>query len=274
MGLESLSNIGKKIRLNKILNKEGKAVIFAFDHALEHGPRDFFGERVDPRKIVEIAVRNDFSAIMMTRGGARATWDIWGGRIPLILKVTGKSSLRPKDQQLLQSAIGTVEDAIALDADAIAATVYWGSPYEDVMVEQFVEIAEQCEMYGLPILMLAYPRGPTIENRHDVEIVRYASRAGAELGADMIKTHYTGSTETFREVVKATPVPVMMSGGPKTATPEEFLRVVRSVMDAGAAGIVVGRNIFQSEIPDKMSAAVKAIVFENKSVEEASELLR
>ncbi len=211
---------------------------------------------------------------MTTRGIARATWDIWGGKIPLILKVTSKTSLRPKEEQLLQSPVGTVEDAIALNADAIAATVYWGSPYEDIMIRNFLDLTQACEMYGFPIMMLAYPRGPTIENRHDVEIVRYAARAGAELGADLIKTHYTGSTETFREVVRASPVPVLMSGGPKTKTPEEFLETVRSVMDAGAAGLVVGRNVFQSEEPEKISRAIKAIVFENYSVNEAIKFLK
>ena len=96
------SNIGKRIRLSRILTRE-KAVIFAFDHGFEHGPKDFPGERVNPRTIVKIAVRNKFSALMTTRGIARATWDIWGGKIPLILKVTSKTSLRPKEEQLLQS---------------------------------------------------------------------------------------------------------------------------------------------------------------------------
>ena len=267
------SNIGKRIRLSRILTRE-KAVIFAFDHGFEHGPKDFSGERVNPRTIVKIAVRNKFSALMTTRGIARATWDIWGGKIPLILKVTSKTSLRPKEEQLLQSPIGTVEDAIAIGADAIAATIYWGSPYEDVMIKNFLELTQSCEIYGFPIMMLAYPRGPTIDDRHDVEIVRYAARAGAELGADLIKTHYTGSTETFREVVKATPVPVLMSGGPKTDTHQEFLSTVRSVMDAGAAGLVVGRNIFQSDVPDKLAHAIKAIVFKKYTVEEAIKLLK
>ena len=265
----TLSSIGKSIRLNRIL-KNGKAVIFAFDHAFEHGPSDFPTDRVNPRDVVKIAVDNSFDALMTTKGAARATWDIWGGKIPLILKLTSKTILRPKEEQLLQSPIATVEDAIALGAEAVAITVYWGSPYEDLMIKTFVDFSQACEVYGLPIMMLAYPRGPTIENRNDPEIVRYAARAGAELGADMIKTHYTGSTETFREVVRATPVPVLMSGGSKAKNPIDFLRVVRSVMDAGAAGIVVGRNVFQSENPSEISKAILSIVHENASLDDAT----
>ena len=272
MIVANFSYIGKRIRINKIL-KDGKAVVFAFDHGFEHGPRDFPRDRVNPKDVVKIAVKNEFDGIMTTRGVARATYEIWGNNIPLILKVTSKTSLRPKDPQLLQSPIGTVEDAIALDADAVAATVYWGSPYEDIMIKKFVEISEECEKFGLPILMLAYPRGPTIPNRNDPEVVRYAARAGAELGADMIKTHYTGSVETFREVVRASPVPVMMSGGPRQENPGDFLRVVRNVMDAGAAGVVVGRNVFQSPNPDKISRAIIKIVHDDISLEEALRLL-
>lgn len=141
------------------------------------------------------------------------------------------------------------------------------------MIKNFLTISEKCDRYGIPILMLAYPRGPNISDRHDPEIVRYAARAGAELGADLIKTHYTGSTETFKEVVRATPIPVLMSGGPRKDNPTDFLKVVRSVMDAGAAGLVVGRNIFQSPNPEEISKAIISIVHENKSVKEASKFL-
>jgi len=269
----TFSTVGKKLRLERILGKDNKAVVFAFDHAFEHGPSDIPINRIDPKDVVKIAVKNGFDALMTTRGTARATYKIWENKIPLILKITSKTTLRPKEQQLLQSPIGTAEDAIALGADAVAVTVYWGSPYEDIMIKNFLTISEKCDRYGIPILMLAYPRGPNISDRHDPEIVRYAARAGAELGADLIKTHYTGSTETFKEVVRATPIPVLMSGGPRKDNPTDFLKVVRSVMDAGAAGLVVGRNIFQSPNPEEISKAIISIVHENKSVKEASKFL-
>lgn len=269
----TLSSIGKTVRLVRIL-KQGKAAIFAFDHGLEHGPSDFPEDRQDPKVSIRLAIESGFDAIMTTKGIAKATWNVWSGKIPLILKVTGKSKLRPQDAQLLQSPIGFVQEALAIGADALAATVYWGSPQEDLMVERFTNLASACERYGLPILMLAYPRGPTIPDRTKVEIVKYASRAGAEIGADLIKTHYTGSTESFREVVSATPVPVMMSGGPKADDERDFLKIVRSVMDAGGAGVVVGRNVFQSKNFVKMAKAIMLIVHEDASLEEASSYIR
>lgn len=246
MALDSCSGIGKRVRLSRIL-KDGKGVVFAFDHGFEHGPSDFAPERSNPRKVVELAVESGVDALMLTRGVAQATADIWAGRVPVIVKLTGKTSLRPPDMQMQQYRIGFVEDAVAMGADGVAATVYWGAPGEDAMAEEFAAIVSESERFGLPVMILAYPRGPSIIERHDEYIVKYASRASVEIGADIIKTHYTGSTESFRRVVESVPVPVLMSGGAKTEDPKEFLRTVKSVMDAGGAGVVVGRNVFQSQ---------------------------
>ncbi len=261
--------VGKYVRLRRIL-PDGKAVIFAFDHGVEHGPKDFPPEHVDPRVIISKVVEAGVDAIMMLPGMARITYDIWANRAALIVKVTSKTNLRPEDARLLQSVFGYVEDAVALGADAVAATVYWGSQYEDDMLRQWFMVREAAERYGLPCLQLAYPRGPAIKNMYDVEIVRYGARAAAESGADLIKTYFTGSRETFAEVVKAAcGVPVLMSGGPKAPTPLDFLKHVKDVMEAGGRGVVVGRNVFQHPNPKGMMRAIMAVVHEGKEPEEA-----
>ncbi len=268
------SGVGKNIRLQRILGYgEGKAVLLAMDHGIEHGPKDFPAQHLDPKVILEKVVKARIDAIMIPRGLARLTWDVWANRVPIIIKLTGKTSLRPPEKQFTQDPIGKVRDAIALGADGVAATIYWGSPEEDRMLANFTEIATECEVYGMPLLNLAYPRGPHMQKKEDVEIVRYASRAAAEVGADLVKTYYTGSKETFAEVVKSTPVPVLMSGGAKADRPEDFLALVKTVMEAGAAGIVVGRNVFQHEKPTEMLKAIMAIVHKNATVEEAAKLV-
>jgi len=260
----TFSSIGKRVRLSRIL-PDGKAVIFAFDHGVEHGPSDFPPEFVNPRVIIEKVVSAGVDAIMMLPGMARLTHDVWMGKVALIVKITSKTNLRPEESRLVQSVFGFVEDAIALGADAVAATVYWGSPYEDVMLERWFAIRNAADSLGLPCLQLAYPRGPHIKNIYDVEIVRYGARAAAESGADLIKTYYTGSKETFAEVVKAASgIPVLMSGGPRVEKAIDFLKVVKNVMDAGAKGVVVGRNIFQHKNPKGMAKAIMAIVHEGK----------
>jgi class I fructose-bisphosphate aldolase len=264
-------HIGKRVRLSRIL-PDGKSVIFAFDHGVEHGPADFPPEHVRPEKILSKVV-DAVDAIMMLPGVARLTSEVWAGRVPVVIKVTSRTSLRPEQERLLQSPLGVVEDAVALGADGVAATVYWGSQYEDVMLRTWVQVRRRADLYGLPCLQLAYPRGPAIKNMYDVEVVRYGARAAAESGADLIKTYYTGSTETFRLVVEAASgVPVLMSGGARAPTLLDFLRVVKSVMDAGAQGVVVGRNIFQHENPRGAARAISAVVHEGKSPEEALKL--
>jgi len=270
------SYVGKLVRISRILKSNGKAVIFAFDHGVEHGPRDFDipENRVDPRKILKPVVEAGVDAIMMLPGMAKLTYDIWAGKTAIIVKVTSKTNLRPKDEQFKQSVFGYVEDAVALGADAVAATVYWGSPEEDAMLDLWFAIRRAAEIYGLPCLQLAYPRGPHMENWYDVEIVRYAARAAAESGADMIKIYYTGSKETFAKVVEAAcGVPVLMSGGPRRERAIDFLKDVENVIAAGGRGVVVGRNVFQHPKPKEMLKAVMAVVHEGKSAEEAVKLV-
>ncbi len=266
----SFSSVGKRVRLSRIL-KDGKAVIFAMDHGMEHGPDEFPEEHLNPKVIISKVVSAGVDAIMVNPGIARLTYEEWGNKTALIVKVTGKTVLRPKEDQFLQSPTGIVEEAIALGADAVAATIYWGTPYEDVMMERFVEIANACSIYGMPILQLAYPRGPTIQNRYDVKIVKYGARAAAEIGADLIKTYWTGSKETFSQVVKAASgIPVLLSGGARTPKPIDFLKIVEQVLEAGGSGVVVGRNVFQLKNPEAMVRALIRLVHKGESPEEAA----
>ncbi len=266
------NTVGKRVRLSRIIGR-GRSVIFAFDHGVEHGPKDFTLETLNARTVIEKVV-GYVDAIMVLPGIARLTWDLWAGKTGLIVKVTSKTNLRPDEERLLQSPFGLVEEAVALGADGVAATVYWGSQYEDEMLREWVSIRSAADSYGLPALQLAYPRGPAIINMYDVEIVKYGARAAAESGADLIKTYYTGSAETFRQVVEAASgVPVLMSGGPKRSSDLEFLVDVYNVIKAGGKGVVVGRNVFQHRNPRGMLKAINAIVHEDKTPEEAVKLI-
>jgi fructose-bisphosphate aldolase/2-amino-3,7-dideoxy-D-threo-hept-6-ulosonate synthase len=120
---------------------------------------------------------------------------------------------------------------------------------------------------------MMYPRGKAIANPNDVEVVSHAARAGAELGADIIKTNYTGDIDSFRRVVDGCPVPVVIAGGPKTETDMEFLQMIDGAMQAGARGVAIGRNVFQHQDPVKMTMAIAAIVNKGKTAEEAIKIL-
>ncbi|MDP8003247.1 MAG: class I fructose-bisphosphate aldolase [Caldisphaera sp.] len=265
----SYSNIGIRVRLGRIL-KDGRAVIFAFDHGLEHGPSDFPDDRLLAKTILDKVVNSGVDAIMLLPGMARLTHEIWANKVNLVVKLTGKSNIRPPQSHYLQTRLGSVEDAISMGAEAVAATVYWGSDYENDMIQEWYLIKDAADAYGMPVLQLAYPRGSTIKNRYDPEIVMYGARAAAETGADLIKTYYTGSKETFAKVVEiAQGLPVVMSGGAVRDKPIEFLQDVYNVIQAGGSGVAVGRNVFRSNNISGMVRAIMKVVHDNLTPEEA-----
>jgi fructose-bisphosphate aldolase/2-amino-3,7-dideoxy-D-threo-hept-6-ulosonate synthase len=121
----------------------------------------------------------------------------------------------------------------------------------------------------MPLLAMMYPRGKKISSEHDVDVVKFAARAGAELGADIIKTNYTGDIDSFKEVTKGCPVPVIIAGGPKMNTTRDVLIMVKDSIEAGGVGTSIGRNVFQSENPTKLVKAFSMIIHDDASVDEA-----
>jgi fructose-bisphosphate aldolase/2-amino-3,7-dideoxy-D-threo-hept-6-ulosonate synthase len=131
------------------------------------------------------------------------------------------------------------------------------------------KVADECDQYGMPLLAMMYPRGPKVANEHECVAVAHAARIGAELGADIIKTNYTGNIATFKQVVESCPVPVIIAGGPKTDTAQQLLQVVYDSVEAGGAGLSIGRNVFQHKNPTLMVKALVGIVHDGASVEQA-----
>jgi class I fructose-bisphosphate aldolase len=141
------------------------------------------------------------------------------------------------------------------------------------MLQEFGEVQEEAHEVGIPAIAWIYPRGEAVKNDTSPEIVSYAARAGLEIGADAVKIKYSGTPETFSWAVKAAGViKVFMSGGPKAPTDETFLGQVKGAMDAGAAGLAVGRNVWQHQDPIKMATALKEIIFNGRDVSKALEV--
>jgi DhnA family fructose-bisphosphate aldolase class Ia len=126
----------------------------------------------------------------------------------------------------------------------------------------------------MPLVAMMYTRGQKIENEYDVKYVKHAARVGAELGADIVKVPYTGSVESFAEVVNGCPVPVVIAGGEKMDSDEDIFRMVEGALAAGAAGLSIGRNAFQHKNPTKMIQALSQIVHNNTTVEQAMDILK
>ena len=142
------------------------------------------------------------------------------------------------------------------------------------MLKKLGNTSEICDNWGMPLIAMMYPRGPKIKNEHDAEVVKLAARAGAELGADIIKTNYTGDPETFQEVVDGCPVPLVIAGGPRVETDCELLEMVKNAVDVGGAGVAIGRNVFQAESPRKTTRAITEIVHNDAEVDDALKILQ
>ncbi len=270
----------------KKIMPDGKVMILAYDQGFEHGPRDFLGhpEAGNFEYILDVARRGKFTGIVLHAGLAEKYADeIADSGVPLILKLNGKSELYTEEDPY-SPQLYSVEDAIALGASAVGYTVYSGSKYEDEMHKEFSKIIRQAHGQGLLAIGWMYPRGKSIFDRKSASktlkmaleeqeqssmaidetpsIVAYGARIGMELGADIVKVKYTGSPESFRWVAKsAYPTKVVMSGGSLAKSDTEFLSRVEGVLASGAAGIAVGRNVWQRQDPLIISRKIHQIIF-------------
>jgi len=276
----------KVAALTERIVPNGRAMILAYDQGFEHGPRDFL-ENPESRKmeyILDIAQKGRFTAVVVHAGLAeKYQSEIQDAKVPLILKLNGKSELYTGDDPY-SPQLYSVADALALGATAVGYTVYSASKYEDQMNKEFAAIIREAHNKGIPAIGWMYPRGKSLTDRElasrtikmaleerehtnlaideTYPIVAYGARIGLELGADIVKIKYTGSVESFKWVVQsASPTKVVMSGGPKTKTDEEFLTMVKEIIAAGAVGIAVGRNVWQRKNPLIISEKIRQIIF-------------
>jgi DhnA family fructose-bisphosphate aldolase class Ia len=143
-----------------------------------------------------------------------------------------------------------------------------GAEDEKLMLNDLGNVGRVAMEWGIPLLAMMYTRGPKIKNEYDVKLVKHAARVGAELGADIVKVVYTGSVESFREVVEGCFVPVVIAGGEKMGNDEDLIEMVKGAMAAGAAGVSIGRNIFQHKDPEKIVQAISKIVHSSIAIEE------
>ncbi len=247
------------IKLNKI-TKKGKAFFLAYDQGLEHGPTDFNDKNIDPRYIIDIAKKGKYTGIIFQKGIAeKYKEEIRKSKVPLIVKLNGKTNLfkgEPIARQLC-----TVKEAIKLGAAAVGYTIYLGSSYEDEMLHEFEKIQREAHSKQLPVVAWIYPRGKSVKNRKKAELMAYAARAGLEIGADIIKIHYSGNVKDLKWAVKsAGKTKVVIAGGIKKGEKELFKQVTE-IMQSGCIGIAIGRNIWQSKNPLVITTKIKKIIF-------------
>ena len=261
--------LGKRIRMERILNRNtGKTIIVPMDHGISVGPID--GLR-DMKSIIQNVSEGGANAIVEHKGLVTEGHRGGGNDIGLIIHLSGSTSLSPYPNA--KTLVCSVEEAIKIGADAVSIHVNLGNGGEREMLHDFGRVSYEARTWGMPLLAMIYPRGEKIKDEFDVNSVKHAARVGFEMGADIVKVSYTGSVDTFREVVRGSGIPVVIAGGPKMDSDKDILEMVKGSIDAGGSGISIGRNVFQHKNPKRMVQAMSAIVNDNSSVAAALKML-
>ncbi|HMK33277.1 MAG TPA: 3-hydroxy-5-phosphonooxypentane-2,4-dione thiolase, partial [Nitrosopumilaceae archaeon] len=253
---------GLKNRLARIIKPHsGRGVMLAVDHGYFLGPT----ERLEvPRKTIQPLLPYADS-LMLTRGVLRTSVDE-RYPIPIVLRVSGGSSIIGKD--LSNEKITTsIKEAIRLNATALALSIFVGAQHEHDSLVNLGKLVDEGEEYGMPVLAVTAV-GKELEKR-DARYLALSCRIAAEFGAHVVKTYYC---ENFEKVVNSCPVPVIIAGGPKLDSELDALQLTYDALQAGAVGVDMGRNIWQSDYPVPMIKAVRALVHQRVTVKEAHEI--
>lgn len=262
--------IGKHIRMERIMDRNtGRTIIVPLDHGVSVGP--ILGI-ADIKSTVAKIAEGGANAIVEHKGLVGAGHRGKGSDIGLIIHLSASTTLSPYPHS--KTLISSVEEAIKLGADAVSIHVNIGDEQEKDMLHDFGQVSYEARNWGMPLLAMMYPRGQKIKDEYDVEVVKHAARVGCEMGADIVKVSYTGSPETFRQVVEGCTVPVVIAGGAKMNSDREILEMVKGSIEAGGSGVSIGRNVFQHKNPSLMVKSMAKIIFENSSVDDALKILK
>jgi len=257
---------GLQNRISKIIKPQNnRALMLAVDHGYFLGPTE---KLENPKKVIAPLLKH-CDSLMLTRGVQRtsvsATTDT-----PMVLRVSGGSSIIGEDlsqEDITVSIDVSIEDAIRLNACALAMSIFVGSKYEYQTIVNLGKLVGEAEKYGIPVLAVT---AVGKELGKDARYLSLACRVAAEQGAHIVKTYYC---ENFEKVVQSCPVPIIVAGGKKI--PErDALQLTYNAIKGGAVGVDMGRNIWQSENPVAMIRAVRYIVHGNANVEQAFQLYK
>ncbi len=255
---------GMENRLSRILQpSDGHTVMLAIDHGYFLGP---LAKLERPGATVEPLVPYA-DALMLTRGVLRESIPA-GIDLPMVLRVSGGTSVLFED--VSNEAITTsVKEAVRVNASALALSIFVGAPHEHQSIVNLAHLVNECEEYGLPVLAVTAV-GKELEKR-DARYLGLACRIAAEHGAKFVKTYYC---EDFHKVAESCPVPTVIAGGPKLETELDAMRMAYDALQAGAVGVDMGRNIWQSEQPVAMIRAIRSVVHEEATPKEAHQLFQ
>ncbi|WP_306056614.1 2-amino-3,7-dideoxy-D-threo-hept-6-ulosonate synthase [Natronococcus wangiae] len=251
---------GIDARLERI-GTDGSYVIVPMDHGITMGAVQGLK---DIESTIDAVTRGGADAVLTQKGIAPRVHDNKNGK-GYIVHLNASTTIGPDEQD--KRMTGTVEEAIRAGADAVSFHINVGSNYEPDQITQLSEVTERATRFGIPVLAMAYARGPGVDSA-DPEALGHAVRLAEEVGADLVKTGYSGDADSFQHVVESTRLPVVIAGGSR-GSDRETVEMVRGVMDAGGAGVSMGRSIFQHEDPEAIATAVSGVVHDDRSADDA-----
>ncbi|CFX77924.1 DeoC/FbaB/ lacD aldolase [Syntrophomonas zehnderi OL-4] len=247
---------GKEIRLKRLFKHSDKMFIVPMDHGISAGP---ISGLTDISRAVESVEAGGADAIIVHKGMVRWITEFLNpAGCELIVHLSASTDLSPLANK--KELVASVEHAIKLGATAVSVHVNLADNAEAQMLKDLGQVAEQCDLWEIPLLAMMYVRDGSRESEYDPDKISHAARVAEEVGADIVKVNYTGSPESFARVLSAVHIPVVIAGGPKMASTANLLEMIFDATEVGAAGISIGRNIFQYQDPAQLSATIRKIL--------------
>jgi 2-amino-4,5-dihydroxy-6-oxo-7-(phosphonooxy)heptanoate synthase len=249
-------SFARRLRLQRLHHHdEERLFIVPLDHSVTDGP---IAPGSDLDLLVGRLATNRVDAVVVHKGVLRHLDSQWFTRTSLIVHLSASTRHAPDpDAKYL---VATVEEALRLGADAVSVHVNIGCAEERQQVSDLALVADACDRWNMPLMAMMYPRGPKISNPQDPGLVAHAAQLAADLGADLVKTPYVGSVAEMADVARACPVPVIVVGGPRREDSGAVVSFVEDALRGGAAGVAMGRNVFQAPDPGAMARRLSAVI--------------
>ncbi|MFI8104297.1 2-amino-3,7-dideoxy-D-threo-hept-6-ulosonate synthase [Streptomyces sp. NPDC086023] len=247
---------GRRVRLNRLYGEgDQRLLVVPMDHPISDGP---VFDRSVLDKLVGQVCENGADAVVLHKGSLRQVGHDRFARTSLIVHLSASTLHAPDpDEKYL---VAGVEEALRYGADAVSVHVNLGSHEERRQVADLGRVSDLCDRWNVPLLAMVYPRGPRIENPKDPALVAHAVTLAAELGADIVKAPYVGNPDEMADVVRSAAIPVIVAGGPKQTETDRVLAYVDEALRGGAAGVAMGRNIFQAADPGALTRKIADVI--------------
>jgi fructose-bisphosphate aldolase/2-amino-3,7-dideoxy-D-threo-hept-6-ulosonate synthase len=245
--------VGKARRLSRMfVGTEGRCLLSPLDHGGWLGPVKGID---NPTRIAAAVTAGGANALLISPGFYRAVASIVPPTVAIVLRLSMSAGLSKQGTQ--ETPIAALETALRMDADAVAVSVFFGREGDIDIYRWLAGITDAAQRYDMPVVAEMMPPGDCF---YDPTAIAHAARIGMEIGADVIKTNYSGDVESFKQIVAAAPVPIIIAGGPK-GEGSSTVQMVQDAIAGGAAGVAIGRRVWQSDDPRAATAEIHNVLF-------------